>query len=99
MAIGLTEQFLAGVARDLTGTSWLALTFNHLFVSSASSGMGRIKLTILSGWAISTGINRSDITSEDDLEGKSISPGISRIGRYDRLLVFFITFSTNNCLQ
>lgn len=79
VAIGLTEAFVAGIGK---GFDWCKLigTYVHTPLCKLkvrdSSGF---PLTLL-GWAISTGINRDDLTSENDIEGKKI--GISRIGRY-----------------
>ncbi|KAI8134633.1 hypothetical protein DUD61_001682 [Geotrichum candidum] len=71
----------------------VAIGLTEAFVAGVGKGFDWYKLvgTYVQSplcWAISTGINRSDITSEDDLEGKSI--GISRIGSGSHVMSFVL---------
>ena len=72
VAIGLTEGWVAGLAKHLAS-----------YTNSSEKAPYKIVGTYVETplcWAISTGANRPDITSVDVLCGKKM--GVSRIGRY-----------------
>jgi len=73
VAIGLTEGFVADLGKSKA--------------AGAEPGFGLVGTYVESPlrWAISTGAERKDVTSVDDLKGGKV--GVSRIGRYARSML------------
>ncbi len=91
VGIGLTEGWVAGLGKeDVTGDGGYRLvgTYVETPLCKVAFGTGRRITNSTVGWAISTGFDRTDITSVESLKGGTI--GVSRLGSGSYVMGFVL---------